>query len=622
MIQMDNRHIPEKTIALAMRCVATVAPPTLMPVSDWCDANIVMPDDAPTPGNWRTDLTPFSREPMNACGRGRHSKIVMMCASQLMKTAVMLNYVAYRVACNPCKIKWITYSKDEARKFSKDRIDTLAELAPALKPLMATSSNDPDNTKLRKEFPGGCLSLAGANSPRDLAGTSEEVIIADEVSGFPQSAGTEGDPLGLVEKRQSNYPNRRTIYGSTPSIDGECRISTEYENSTQEQWCVPCPSCGDYQPFDWKRLTFNDGPDESGMPEMACMHCGSMHNEYEWKAGQIIGKWIARKEHETTRGFHLNAMASPWLTWRELIVEFLDAVKKGSHVLQTFINTRLAETYEETCDKVQETLIDNLIHEYGCDVPEDVCCLTCGVDVQHDRLEYEIVGWGVGNESWGIEYGMIPGDPNFLTVWNSLDQFLQRRYKRKDGVLLPIVCTAVDSGFATHKVYAFTKKRVARYIFAVDGRDGPSKNTVLPFTRVGKNKDVYLFPVGSDSGKDLLLSRLSLEVEGPEYCHFPLETDFEDGRIRGYNKDYFDGLFTERRVPKSVNGKMVFVWRKKSSHSRNEPLDCRVYASAALVIRNPNLDELAVSLKTPLLARPTQAQKPAGRRRGSPGIEV
>lgn len=628
--------VAEKTIELARRCVGLVAPPPKLTVSEWADERRMLPRTSAEPGRWRTDRTPYLREPMDACSDPAVKKIVLIFASQTGKSECILNIAGYFVDYDPAAMMIIQPTVEMAESFSKERLAPMLQDTPSLAGKVADPrSRDSNNTIMRKEYPGGYVVLIGANAPAGLASRPIRVLLSDEIDRYPVSAGTEGDPLSLAEKRQTTYWNALAVAVSTPTVKGQSRIEAEYQNSTQEQWCVACPSCGELQPFEWGRLIFPqeaesgerkaESPDLAAAdlpgadePTMVCRGCGAMHREYEWKAQP--GRWIARAEHATTRGFHLNAMASPWLSWDELIAEFKDAKAKGPEVLKTFINTRLAECWEEAGETLDEELLSARRHYYNSDVPEAVTWLTCGVDVQRDRLELEVVGWGPGKESWGIEYTALPGDPQEAGVWDDLDVFLQQTYTRADGVLLPISCTAVDSGYATTSVYAFTRPRFSRYIFAIKGIGGPGQPIVSPVRRVGKNKDVPLFPVGSDAGKDLLLSRLQVESEGGGYCYFPRETELAGGGLRGYGQDYFAGLMAEHRVERRSMGKVYHTWAKRGSRTRNEPLDCRVYATAALEIRNADLTVTSGVRRPGGIAGAQAAQRPRGRRQVSRGI--
>lgn len=577
-LELLGSGIQVKTIELARRCCAMVAPPPKLTVSQWADERRILPKSSAAPGRWRTPLTPYLQEPMDACSDPSIHKVVLIFASQTGKSEGLNNIAGFHIDYDPANILMIQPTVEMAQAYSKDRIRPMIEDSPSLSGKIASPrSRDSDNTILRKEFPGGSLTIIGANAPSPLASRFIRIVLADEIDRFPISAGSEGDPLKLAEVRQTTFWNYLTVVTSTPTVKGASRIEVEYENSTQEEWHVPCPSCGELQPYEWGRLQFESA-------EMCCRHCGVLHGEREWKAQP--GRWVAQSEHADTRGFRLNAMASPWLTWPRLIAEFKEAKAKGPEVFKTFVNTRLAECWEEAGETIDENALAGRRHYYDADVPDGATFLTCGVDVHPDRIEAKVKGWGWGKENWGIEYRVFLGDPHLTGVWNELDEFLQQTYRRADGEMLPILGTAIDSGYAATEVYKFCRSRGPRFIYAIKGQGGPGHPIVNKPRKVGKpGADCWLFPVGSDAAKDLVYTRLSVEEEGPGYCHFPLEDTFSDGRSRGFDEAFFKGLLSEHRVERKSQGNSYFTWRKKTSHARNEPLDCSAYATAALEIR-------------------------------------
>ncbi len=436
-------------------------------------------------------------------------------------------------------------------------------------------SKNSGNTLLHKTFPGGHITMAGANSPSSLASRPIRAVLADEVDRYPVSAGTEGDPLMLATKRTTTFWNKKKVYVSTPTIKGASRIEAEYEESTMDEWHVYCPSCGELQPYEWGRINFDS-------VTMTCRCCGSLHNEHEWKAKK--GKWVAKFPDRKKRGFHLNEMASPWKRWEEIIEDF-KAAKKSTETLKVWINTALGESWEQQGDGADEQVLFERKEVYGCQVPEGVLCLTAGIDTQDDRFEIEVVGWGEGEESWGIQYKVIYGDLHKPEVWNELDEYLKTEFSYEDGRKIKISCACQDSGgHFTQDVYKFTKPREIRRIFAIKGKGGDSVPFIHTVSR-NNREGAALFTIGVDAGKESIISNLKIESEGAGYCHFPSEYD------KGYGVDYFKGITSEHLVVTMVNGIPKAKWVKKNG-VRNEPLDVRNYAMAALRILNPNWELL------------------------------
>lgn len=593
------------------RCVATLKPPPELTLSQWADRyRMLSAESSAEPGRWHTDKAPYQREIMDAIGDAHIRRVVIMCAAQLGKTELLLNILGYFMAYAPAPILVMQPTLDMGQTFSKDRLAPMIRDTPVLRGLVDVKSRYAGNTILKKNFPGGHITIVGANSATGLASRPIKVLLADEVDRYPGSAGTEGDPLSLAQKRQTTFWDKKTVMVSTPVIKGHSRIETEYNQSTREEWNVPCPECGHYQPFVWANLIF-DPDDLQKEIVYKCERCGCVANEYHWKQQSQQGRFVAENPGAETRGFHLNTLASTFCGWKEIVQKFIVAKEQldqgNPEGMKVWVNTELGETWEERGEQVEDTELFNRREIYDAVVPEEVLVLTAGVDVQDDRFEVEIVGWGVGKESWGIRYQKIYGDMLKEQVWEDLDAFLQTVWCKKDGTALRIISCCIDSGgHHTDQVYRFTKERYERGVWAIKGKGGAE----VPYIRnptTNNRVKTPLFIIGVDAGKVLLYQRLRHNTKGPNYCHFPANEE------AGYDETYFKGLTSEKMVVRFRKGRSVTVWElKDSKYKRNEPLDLRNYATAALEIANPVLAK----------PEPGMAQRPrrAGRRRITGGI--
>ncbi len=593
------------------RCVATLKPPPELTLSQWADRyRMLSAESSAEPGRWHTDKAPYQREIMDAIGDPHIRRVVIMCAAQLGKTELLLNILGYFMAYAPAPILVMQPTLDMGQTFSKDRLAPMIRDTPVLRGLVDVKSRYAGNTILKKNFPGGHITIVGANSATGLASRPIKVLLADEVDRYPGSAGTEGDPLSLAQKRQTTFWDKKTVMVSTPVIKGHSRIETEYNQSTREEWNVPCPECGHYQPFVWANLIF-DPDDLQKEIVYKCERCGCVANEYRWKQQSQQGRFVAENPGAETRGFHLNTLASTFCGWKEIVQKFIVAKEQldqgNPEGMKVWVNTELGETWEERGEQVEDTELFNRREIYDAVVPEEVLVLTAGVDVQDDRFEVEIVGWGVGKESWGIRYQKIYGDMLKEQVWEDLDAFLQTVWCKKDGTALRIISCCIDSGgHHTDQVYRFTKERYERGVWAIKGKGGAE----VPYIRnptTNNRVKTPLFIIGVDAGKVLLYQRLRHNTKGPNYCHFPANDE------AGYDETYFKGLTSEKMVVRFRKGRSVTVWElKDSKYKRNEPLDLRNYATAALEIANPVLAK----------PEPGMAQRPrrAGRRRITGGI--
>lgn len=604
-------ELSPQTAEMFERCIAVLEPPPELTLSQWADTyRMLSAESSAAPGRWHTDNAPYQREIMDAIGDPHIRKVVVMSAAQIGKTAMLLNMLGYFMHYYPAPVLVLQPTLDMAQAFSKDFLAPMIRDTPVLRVLVDTKSRYSGNTILKKNFPGGHVTIVGANSAAGLRMRPIKVILADEVDAYPPSAGTEGDPLLLAQKRQTTFWDKKTVIVSTPTIKGSSRIETEFQETTREEWNVPCPKCGKFQPLRWANIDFDKNDLNKGIT-YKCEHCEQKSREYEWKAQERYGHFVAENPDAAARGFHLNTLASTFCGWREVVEKFLlakEMLDQGDpEKMKTWVNTELGETWEEPGERLEDTELVNRREIYDAQVPEDVLVLTAGVDVQDDRFEVEVVGWGVGKESWGIRYQKLYGDMLKEQVWEDLDNFLMTPFYKKDGTAMTIISTCIDSGgHHTDQVYRFTKERWERRVFAIKGKGGQE----VPFLRnptTNNRVKTPLFIIGVDAGKALIYQRLKHETKGPNYCHFPLNEE------AGYDEAYFRGLTSEKMVVRFRKGRPVVVWEiKDASYKRNEPLDLRNYAMAALEIANP------------VLVKPepgaTPRQRPQGRRRLNGGI--
>lgn len=590
---ITRRNACRNTVALFNKLKRSLALPPKMLVSDWADAyRRLSAESSAEAGRWRTSRAEYQREMMNAVCDPKVKKVVFMTSAQIGKSEILNNVLGFYMDYDPAPIMFLQPTEAVMESYSKDRIAPMIRDTPVLKEkIVESKSRESGNTISYKKFAGGYLVMIGANAPSQLASRPIRIILADEVDRFPMSAGTEGDPLALAEVRQTTFWNKKTVIASTPTIKGASKIEAEYEMSSQEELFVACPHCGVYQPLVWSQIKFTHFKDQEDgkngnkfeLHGYICKDCGVIDNEVAWKRQPI--KWVAQSPTvKHIRGFHLNALASRWKTWESIVDDFLTAKKQGRERLMVWVNTMLGQSWEEASDVDINELLAKRREYYNCLIPKPVVALTCGVDTQDNRLEYEIVGWGLGRVSYGIKYGIILGDPLLPETWDKLSEVLFAEYTRADGLKMNILATCIDSGgHKTEQVYDYCREHFLQNVYAIKGVGGSG----IPFIRIPKTVNdagVYLFNVGVDVGKDTLYSRLKVAYETEAgYCHFPIESD------RGYNEEYFVGLTSEHKVTRYHKGQARISWEKRTSRARNEPLDIRNYATAALEIKSTGL---------------------------------
>ncbi len=569
-------------------------------MSQWADQfRRLSPEASSEPGRWVTERAPYQRGMMDAVNEVGVSEVVFMTSSQIGKTEIINNIVGYFAHQDPSPLLLIQPTLDMAETWSKDRLAPMIRDTDELTDLFGDPrSRDSNNTLLHKKFPGGHITMAGANSPSSLASRPIRIVLLDEEDRYPHSAGTEGDPGSLAQKRTTTFWNRLLVSVSTPTVEDESKIESRYQQSDQRKFYVPCPECGAFEVLSWSQVKFEKKKPETTYYE--CEHCEAHLKESDkmWMLGH--GEWRAEAAFNGIAGFHINELYSPWVKWAEMVENFLKA-KRLPETLKVWVNTSLGETWKEKTEGVDPSGLLGRKENWGRVAPEGVVAITAGVDVQDDRLEAEVIGWGVGQESWSLQYHVLHGDPAQNKVWEDLDNVLSQTIQTSDGRTLPVACACVDSGgHQTQRVYEYCKAREYRRIYAIKGASQMGKPLVSKFSKANKLR-VKLFSIGTDTAKQMIYSRLKIHQPGPGYCHFPAD----------YPEEYFKQLTAERIQTKFVNGHPTRIWVMPKGR-RNEALDCRVYSMAALHILNPNLDRLAKEQERERLKQRTDTEKTDG----------
>lgn len=513
-------------------------------------------------GRWNTSFAEYQRGILDAISDPDIHTVVVQSSAQVGKTEMLLNAVGYFIHQDPSPILVVQPNVEPmGETFAKDRLAPMIRDTPALKALVADpKSRDSSNTIAHKKFPGGHVTIASASAPASLASRPIRVVLLDEVDKYPPSVGKEGDVVERARARTKTFWNRKIVLVSTPSLKGFSRIEQARLETDMRSFWVPCLDCGEFQVLKWANVRWEENKPETA--RYACEHCGSLWDDGKRHASVSRGEWRAERVVPGTAGFHLSEIYSPWVRLSEMATAFLAAKHSRSQErMQQFVNESLGETWEVEGESVDGEGLKDRGEEWS-GIPDGVLVRTVGIDVQQDRLEVEHVGWGDGEESWSLEYRVIPGDPEGQALWNDLERYLQE-------IRPHAVC--IDSGGSnTQAVYKWTANKLRRRIYAIKGVAGAGK-PVWPQRGTATKKGGRVFLIGVDAAKDSIYARLKLTTPGPGYCHFP----------RGRSDQYFEGLTCETVKTRYAKGFPIREYVKPSG-ARNEPLDCRVYAYAAL----------------------------------------
>lgn len=544
---------------------------------------------AAEPGPYRLSRTPYLRGIADALSPSDpHERVVFMKPVQVGASELGFSWLGYIMHSSPGPAMMTQPTTELAEKVSKQRISAMIDETPVLRDLIGPDkSRTSGQTVLLKEYPGGVLSMVGANSPVGLRSMPVRFLFCDEVDAYPHDVGGEGDPVALAEKRTTTFSRRKIFITSTPTTKDHSRIETEFEKSDKRYYNVPCPHCGAMQVFQFKQLVWVD--DDPSTAVYKCIHCSELIPERHKTKMMDDGEWIATAKGDgKTAGFHLNSLYSPigWTSWASIVDEFLKS-KSDAPRLKTFVNTILGETWaEEYSAKVGAGELQQRAEGYQMGfAPARVLMAVGAVDIQDNRVAVSRYGYGRDEEAWLIDHQEIYGDPSKLADPNS--DFHKEVYKALMNPIaheiaepLTIVGAALDSGgHYTHEVYQFCRLYKQRRFIAVKGASQKGREAISKGKKVDINLKTGLalksggevHMVGTDTVKSVIYGRLKHNEPGPGYYHFPENAPAE----------YYTQLVAEKKITRYVKGFPIQEWTKKPGE-RNESLDCAVYNYAFL----------------------------------------
>jgi len=548
------------------------------------------------PGKWRNSRTPYMIEIMLVLSpQSRVRVIVFMKSAQVGATENGLNFVLYLAHLRSGPIMYLLPTYDNATSFSKQRF------TPALmscEPVVKKLSMRYGNSLLEKKFPGGYISLRGANSPSALASTPFGNIVLDEIDRYPISVGNEGNPIDLVEKRMDTFPNGKIFAMSTPTLKETSQIYKLYLDSDQRVYQLPCPHCGGYFELKFEQLRWTRGVYTDTM--LYCPLCGEGIKESSKTDMLARGKWVAQNPGHPHAGFHISGLYSPlgWLSWQTIARKW-DASESDIEKRQVFVNTILGLPFETSDEIISSDFLKERAEDYDTRIPNEVLQLTMAVDVHKTRLEYEIRGWGVDEESWGIKYDRIYGPTYDIskilhddTVWDELTKIRNMEFIRKDGMAMRIACVMIDSGgteSSTDVVYRYCQLLERMRVFAIKGSSRPDAPIYSP-PRRRHYEGVPLFIAGTFEAKRVIYQRLKIKTPGPGYYHFPKNI------TSGYDELAYASITSERLVVNFKNGYKKLQWWKPHDIP-NELLDLNVYNLVAIRHLKPDWVRLSARYK-------------------------
>lgn len=567
-------------------------------VDEWADRHMIIPASlgVAEPGKYRIARTPYAKDIMRVLSPEHPARtVVVKGASQLLKTQVGLNWICAVIVGDPANII-ILQPTDKLAKRVSERFDkTAAAIGPVRACVAARKSRDNRNTIDTKDFRGGKMLILSGRSASNLSEATVRYTYADEVDRILRELKGEGDPISLLEKRQSTFGRKaKSYYTSSPTEEGASRIDELYRQGNQHHLWVPCPHCHEYQTLEWENL--HSDP-ETRKAWLVCTHNGCIIDEHakpwmferhEWRP-QAIGDGA-------TWSYEISYLYAPlgWDSWWKLNQEHREAEtaqqQGDAEKMQVFWNTRLARCWAIAAARIQPAELQARAEDYRRGIaPAPVAIITAAADVQGNRIECQIVGWGLGPtglEAWLIDIQTLYGDPTLPEVWRDFDQLLTTPIRHASGALLIARRVCIDSGDgdSTQEVYEFVRTRKHRLlggqrqtVLAVKGASVARKPVIagkpgkVEYSHRGRpiHGGAEVWSIGTDTAKDWLFNRLALSSQIAIHTSqdFPLEV--------------YEQILSEAKVTRWERGKRRRRYELIKRGIRNEQLDMLVYNLAA-----------------------------------------
>jgi phage terminase large subunit GpA-like protein len=486
-IRVRDEHVRD----FIKEILALFHPREFLQPAEWQERYRVAPPGSPKAGRWRN--YPYQVEVFNAFNDPTVSSLCLMWASQFLgKSSCIEGGILWMISENPGTCVAVFPTEANAGHWSKNRLSTQIAACSQVRDLVEGSASRKSrhlgvggNTILHKAFKGGWIVLGGANSPANLASHTSRWQLFDEVDKFPESAGEEGDVILLTEQRGARYADSFSVKTSTPTLSDMSRIEKELEGTDCRKWHVRCPACREEFVILWAHIRWDKTENEKGErihliedAYVECPVCGAKHDEAARIDMVTKGRWIPTRPHiRSKRGYHANAFITlgickrGYKSWLHYFAQrFFDAERLGVEGQKTFTNLILAETFalETTPPPDFEALYARreLYAEFEGEViiPGKVCLLTVGADVQNDRIEAEILGFGSSEETWGIAYKTFRGDTELPNTFNEFDEWVRKKWRHASGHYMWPAAVAIDSSNKPTQPYAYVKRARREYV--------------------------------------------------------------------------------------------------------------------------------------------------------------
>lgn len=568
-------------------------PKTKKPIDEWVQEELFyLPTNTAESGPYDITRAPYQQMILRCLSPSHHAtKIVLVFGSQMGKTTIENIAMDYYIMEEPSPIGFVFSDIENLKNYVKNKFDPMLAANPKIKAMLKSEGKSSADSLTLKQFAGGFLKFLSGKSESSMRSDSLKIVIADELDAMGITKG--GDVMSLLEKRQNTYKelSPKLCLSSTPLNDG---VITGYlEDSTYCKYFMKCPHCHEHMTFelDYLRWTvIGDGIVTGAW--MECPHCHEkIYNEdkLEMMKPESGAMWIATNPNADPSyvGFYLPSFYAPvgWIDWKAIAQEYVSAAFKLSGVdhdkMTTFYNTIIAKPYMIGSTSAQDWRIlfeKSLNSTYTRKhIPTWVNLITTGGDIQKNRIEVTVYGWGKLGKSIPIDHIVIPLDENELDIPSSnawmeyTMQTLDYVWEREDGLPMKSLANGLDSSYKPDNVYAYyislPKEHRTRF-FPLKGRDNiKGFMSMRKSVKAASLTDAMYLEVPVTSLKHHLFDHLRQSTNTDAKPDMPYYMEFPND----FSQEYYMQLFSEVYV--KVGKK--WVWQK--IRDRNEILDCTIY---------------------------------------------
>ena len=469
--------------------------------------------------------------------------------------------------------------------------------------------------------PDGYLVPLGGNNANKQRQYSFCILFKDELDGWPDVVGKDGDPDALTDSRTKGFENQKKILrGGTPNLYPS-KIEKQYKRGDQRKYFVKCLECGHPQELRWNGTNergeefgifwkYNEaGQVDKDSVRYVCCECGHGHSEHDKQKlfdPAEGAEWVptATPINPYVRSYHISALYSPigMGSWYECIIQYLkgwdveNARMRDIGEFQVFYNNILGKPFQLYGTKVSFVAASShrrTAYNMGF-IPNKyaerhsgskILFLTCTVDVHKSFLAVAIWGWCRGMRTYLVDYIYLRDDSETgcesleSPVWGQLRKIIEEKeYKADSGETYKSQLTLIDSGYAAHIVYSFCAD-YSGGVIPIKGvpRVGRSRYS-KEFWEFKSPTGMIGYNISVDHYKDRLapvLRREWTEASGlQDKYHFNAPVDTTDAQLTE--------LTVERRQDKTdERGNVTHEWYRPSG-ARNELWDLLVYAHASV----------------------------------------